>query len=138
MKRIAPILLALFLVSCHTSSPKGLKSEETATVPIPQQPYENVNVAEFEQLIGRKNTVLLDVRTPEETAQGKIEGAVEINVLADDFAEKIKALDQDKTYLVYCRSGRRSLRAIDAMVAVGFTRLYNLEGGFNAWSAAHQ
>lgn len=139
LKLIIPILLSLFLASCHTSSHNSTtRAAEAITVPVPEKPYENVNVAEFEKLIGGKNTVLLDVRTPEETAAGKIEGAIEVNVLADDFAEKINTLDKDKTYLVYCRSGRRSLRAIDTMLAGGFTKMYNLEGGYNAWSAAHQ
>lgn len=79
------------------------------------------------------NTVVLDVRTPEETAQEKIPGAIEINYYDPGFAQKIGKLDKTKTYLVYCRSGNRSSRACEAMQQMGFFNLYNLQGGMLAW-----
>ncbi|NET31928.1 MAG: rhodanese-like domain-containing protein [Cyanothece sp. SIO1E1] len=81
------------------------------------------------------NVVLLDVRTPEEVAGGKIEGALEIDVLADDFEQKIQNLEKDKTYLVYCKAGSRSARACKVMEKAGFQDLYNLKGGYTAWSS---
>lgn len=81
-----------------------------------------------------KDVVVLDVRTPVEAAAGKIENAKVINVLAEDFEQNIKQLDRDKTYLVYCRSGRRSANACNIMANSGFKKLYNLEGGYNAWN----
>lgn len=135
MKTTILVLLSMFLLSCQVNAPKHT-SAENATERI--LPYQSLSVSEFERVIGNRNTILVDVRTPEETMQGKVPGAIEINVLADDFAQKISSLNKDKTYLVYCRSGRRSLRAIEFMVAEGFTKLYNLEGGYRAWSVSHQ
>jgi rhodanese-related sulfurtransferase len=132
MKMILPFLALIFLVSCHTNAPKNGQTLSSV-----DKSYQDLTVAEFEKMNGKRRTVLLDVRTPEETAQGKIAGAIEVNVLADDFVEKINNLDKKKTYLVYCRSGRRSLRAIESMAATGFSKLYNLKGGYNAWSAEH-
>ena len=80
------------------------------------------------------NTILLDVRTPKEWAEGKIEPAVEMNVHDQDFEEQLQQLDKSKTYLVYCRSGRRSVTAAEIMVDNGFTSVYNLEGGYLAWT----
>lgn len=96
----------------------------------------DVKVEEFKTLMTESNVVVLDVRTPKETAEGMIEGAIEIDVKAADFKEKIKALDKDKKYLVYCRSGRRSVVACNAMEEGGFEKLVNLKGGFKAWKKA--
>ena len=63
-----------------------------------------------------------------------IEGAREIDFRGPDFREKMDQLDRDKTYLVYCRSGGRSASAGAVMEEMGFTRIYNLVGGYTAWS----
>ncbi len=93
----------------------------------------NVNVEEFKTKMKGPNMVVLDVRTPAEIAKGKIEGAIEIDIRSNDFQEKIQKLDKEKTYLVYCRSGRRSVKACGVLEKNGFTNLYNLKGGFNVW-----
>ncbi|MCB0638920.1 MAG: rhodanese-like domain-containing protein [Lewinella sp.] len=97
-------------------------------------PFANLDVAGFRAKMNDNNVVILDVRTPQETAQGMIEGAIEINVTAPDFAQRVAELDKDKTYLVYCRSGRRSVTACNIMAEQGFSDLYNLLGGYLAWS----
>jgi rhodanese-related sulfurtransferase len=81
-----------------------------------------------------KDVVILDVRTPAETAKGKIAGAIEIDVRSADFKEKIKALDQEKTYLVYCQSGKRSAAACNVLSKEGFKEMYNLLGGYREYS----
>jgi rhodanese-related sulfurtransferase len=94
----------------------------------------NIGQEEFLQLQKDKKVVVIDVRTPEETAQGVIKGAVVFaDVNAPDFAAKIAALDTNKTYLVYCRSGARSSNAAQYMISKGFTKVYNLKGGISNW-----
>ena len=101
--------------------------------------YKNVGVAEFEKLRSDRRHVVLDVRTAKEFAAGLIPGAVNIDVNAADFQEKISKLDRQKTYLVHCAAGVRSARACGKLGEVGFPSLYNLEGGFTAWvKAGHQ
>lgn len=77
--------------------------------------------------------VILDIRTPEETAAGTLLGAAEIDFYAADFSDRIAPLHRDTPYLVYCRSGNRSAKAIDLMVDLGFTNLYELDDGILAW-----
>ena len=86
-------------------------------------------------LKGTSNAVLLDVRTPEEVADGKIPDAINIDFNAADFNQKVAALAKDKTYFVYCAKGGRSSKAVDKMSELGFKSLYNLEGGFTGWQA---
>ncbi len=94
----------------------------------------NVSVVEADKLISKNAVVVLDVRTPEEIAEGKLANALEIDYRSDSFVEECKRLDRNKSYLVYCRSGRRSSSAIEKMKELGFKKLYNLEGGYMAWS----
>lgn len=99
--------------------------------------FKNVDVATFDSMSSGEDVLIIDVRTPDETAHGKVPNAIEIDVKSDDFAEKIAALPKDKTYLVYCRSGRRSTKACGIMKEHGIEQLVNLEGGYIAWSKAH-
>lgn len=79
------------------------------------------------------DAVLIDCRKAEEFCQGKLEGAINIDYLDYDFWDKIERLDPSKTYFVYCRSGRRSLRACTLMRNGGFQQIFNLDGGLNIW-----
>lgn len=96
--------------------------------------YQDLNVAEFKAKMAQPGTVVLDVRTPEETAEGKIEGAVEIDFEGQNFEAEIDKLDKNKTYLVYCRSGGRSSQASELMAEKGLKNIYNLTGGYLAWT----
>lgn len=80
------------------------------------------------------NIVILDVRTAKEFADGHVAGAVNIDVNQTDFAQKIDELDRSKTYIVYCRLGIRSRKAVGIMSAKGFKNLYNVSDGFAGWS----
>ena len=80
--------------------------------------------------------VIIDVRTSSEYAAGHIENAVNIDRWAADFEEQLDALDRAGTYLVYCASGTRSAYATTLMVELGFTGIYELAGGLDAWIAA--
>lgn len=82
-----------------------------------------------------KNVFVLDVRTPEEFAEGYIENAVNININSAEFKDEIAKLDKNKTYLVYCLSGKRSASAASYMRSNGFKEVINLEGGILAWQS---
>lgn len=95
--------------------------------------YENLDAREF---LTEANTtpdaVLLDVRTAGEFADGKLEGAVNIDFFDSKFAAKADKLDKEKSYFVYCRSGQRSVNACRIMHELGFKKLYNMAGGVMA------
>ena len=80
------------------------------------------------------NIAILDVRTAKEFADGHVAGAVNIDVNQTDFAQKIDELDRSKTYIVYCRLGIRSRKAVGIMSAKGFKNLYNVSDGFLGWN----
>lgn len=97
---------------------------------------ERLDVAAFREAVARPGTVVLDVRTPQEFAQGHLPGAVLADVNAPDFASRIAALDRSRPYAVYCRSGNRSQVAVDALRQAGFSQLVDLTGGILEWTAA--
>lgn len=80
-----------------------------------------------------KKNIILDIRTPEEVAEGHIEGADFINFLDESFEEQLTKLDKRKTYYVYCRSAKRTIPATEKMKEMGFKKVYMLEGGLNNW-----
>lgn len=94
----------------------------------------NINGTQFAELVGQENVVILDVRTAGECQSGMIPNAINIDIMSPQFATKIKTLDKDKTYLVYCRSGNRSGSACGAMESQGFTDCQNLVGGVGSWT----
>ena len=135
------MLFLLALGACQGPSsqptpPDTLPEPETSPVPAPVR--EDIGLDQFKSLIGQPDHILLDVRTPEEITEGMIEGAQHIDFHGEDFGAKIKALDKDKTYLVYCRSGNRSGQTTVLMEREGFKKAYNLMGGYTAWKAATQ
>jgi len=104
----------------------------TATTP----GFKNLSVEEFAKMAADKQNIILDVRTAGEFQAGHIAGAINLDVTAPDFAQKAAALDKSKTYLVHCASGVRSERACKKLTQLDFPSLYNLPGGFHAWTAA--
>ena len=65
--------------------------------------------------------LILDVRTPEEIAEGYLEGALFADFNSDNFRERLLQLDKTADYIVHCRSGQRSENAVQAMTELGFT-----------------
>lgn len=80
---------------------------------------------------------LLDVRTPEEYADGHLPKAMNINFFDDDFLQHAVAdLDKGKPLFIYCASGNRSGKAKESLLTAGFTEVYNLTGaGYKQWKA---
>jgi rhodanese-related sulfurtransferase len=80
------------------------------------------------------NSVILDVRTPEEWSDGHIENAIHIDIYKGQaFVDEINALDKTKNYFVYCKAGGRSAQACSVMNQLGFDKTYNLIGGMMHW-----
>jgi rhodanese-related sulfurtransferase len=92
-----------------------------------------VPAATFEKMLKKKKNILIDVRTPEEMAEGHIEKAANLDFLDESFPEKIETLNKNKTYLLYCRSGKRTAKAGAMMKAAGFKNIYMLDGGITSW-----
>ena len=78
---------------------------------------------------------ILDVRTPEEFSEGHIDKATNIDWQNENFVKNTEKLDKNKPVYVYCKSGRRSLKASEKLEELGFKKIYNLDGGYLKWNA---
>ncbi len=142
---------SLLLVSCGRSEPPAGDADPASTGDVTDAPADvatdkptvitgisTISVDEAAAIADNPpaNLVVLDVRTPEEFAEGHLDGAVLVDFYDVDFAEQLGALDTDVAYLVYCRSGNRSSQAMQVMEQLGFSSAADVDGGIVAWSAA--
>jgi phage shock protein E len=95
-----------------------------------------VDVSEASRLLDAGDRIVIDVRTPQEFADGRLAGARMIDIQSPTFADEIAELDPDAAYIVYCRTANRSAGARQLMTELGFRDVADIEGGVVAWSAA--
>ncbi len=125
----AALMIALAAAPTTFSADEKAGTEKKAVV-------KRVDVDEFDKLRADKKNVVLDVRTESEFKAGHIPGAVNIDVNAATFDEKVAKLDKSKTYLVHCAAGGRSAKASKKLEGMGFKELYDLAPGFKGWEKA--
>ena len=94
---------------------------------------DTVSVKEYDYLSRQPNSVILDVRTPEEYSDDHLINSVLIDFNSPNFKSEIARLDKDKTYLIHCRTDRRSGHTMQLMADLGFKNMYLLKGGILAW-----
>lgn len=145
----AALALTVSLAGCSSDADTATAAEattavqgpgvETGTTAVakPDAPV-RVGVDEFASVIASPGVVIIDVRTPEEFAEGHIEGAINIPVEYADYMDQVAQLDPTATYAVYCRSGNRSQPAVAGMASAGITGIYELESGTVGWTDAGQ
>lgn len=130
LTRIAFSVLTLIFIS-----PLTIRAEDK---PADKPAVQKIDLDQFDQKRQEKDTVVLDVRTPKEYADGHVPGAVNIDIHDPQFDQKVAALDKSNTYLVHCAKGVRSAAATKKMAAMGFANLFDFHGGFTAWENAHK
>jgi len=87
-------------------------------------------------LIQAGGITILDVRTPEEFREGHLQDANNADILSKDFATQLGVWEKSKPILVHCQAGGRSTRSLAMLEKQGFTTVYHLDGGLNAWLKA--
>lgn len=123
------IVILIAAASCDAHSAYSGKAAQTSSLK-PTNAF-----ALIQKNKGNPEFVILDVRTPEEFRSGHLPGAINIGIQADTFKDDMNKLDRSKTYLVYCRTGRRTNQALDIMQELGFTHLLRIDGDITKWKA---
>ena len=98
-----------------------------------QQPfYWTISVSDARAMMqSSSNPLVVDVRTPQEYAQGHLKGAV--NIPLSDLPLRMDGLDHNRPMIVYCQTGVRSAQASSILVGAGFSKAFSMEGGISAW-----
>jgi phage shock protein E len=130
------------LASCGSAQESSTASSAPSATDAPAAPagvgYQALTPAAADVLLKDppEGLVVLDVRTPEEFAAGRIAGAIDVDLQGATFDTDVAALDPKATYFVYCHSGNRSAQAVAYLQEHDFSSIYELEGGIGAWQAA--
>jgi len=125
------------LSACSTAEETAKQDENVPASSTQQQTatIKNITAADFDKVKAEARATVIDVRTPGEVAEGYIAGAdLFIDVNGSSFQSEIAKLDKSANYIIYCRSGARSMNAANYMIQQGFTNIYNLDGGIMRWN----
>lgn len=127
---VALALTFSVLPACSSSSTTSSSNGSGSDVPL-------VRAADAEAMIednvGNDDLCVLDVRTPEEYVLGHLENSLNIDYYDDSFRDSLDKLDREKTYIVYCRCGKRGAASVTMMQELGFAHVFNLDGGYLEW-----
>ena len=118
MKHFILVVFFMTLWSCNSSS----KGE-----------IHVVSQDEMEVILKRDHVQLIDVRTKEEFIAGSIYDAQNIDFFDEDFDTKVLELDKSKPVILFCQKGGRSAKCAKKMKDLGFTKIYDLDGGYSKW-----
>ncbi len=139
------VTIGLILIGCtkQTEATVPQKTQSIVTNVSPEAAHNLINASK-----GDPNFVILDVRTAIEYMAMHIDQAVNVEFLSinidsasttgsisGQFEKDISAKDKNKTYLVYSKAGFLSAAAAGIMEKLGFTKLYNMQGGIRQWEA---
>ena len=122
IKRLLPLVLSLLLLSSCTAP--GSSSLGYCQISMDKA---------VKMMKDEKNYIILDVRRPDEYAEGHIPGAINVPNEEIGTAEIPELPDKSQLILVYCRSGRRSKEAAGKLVKLGYTNIVEF-GGINDWT----
>jgi len=123
IKVLSLVLLLIGVTSCLKNQVEGVQV---------------LDVSKYEKKMAQPDVQLVDVRTPEEFAEGHLENAINIDITANDFDTKITALDKEKPVMVYCKAGGRSAKASSRLNELGFKNISDLEGGIINWNSENK
>ena len=97
---------------------------------------DSVSANEAAKMQNERHAVIVDVRETDEWNAGHIAGAIHIPL--SDVKNRVAELEKfkDSPVITQCRSGARSAKAAEVLKNAGFSAVYNLDGGINAWQKA--
>ena len=130
------LVLALWAVSPATARDAAPVAESEAAEA--RAAFRDIGVREAKALLANppEGLIILDVRTPQEFREGHLAGARNLDFFGAAFESEAGALPGDAPVLLYCRSGRRSAAAAEALAATGRGRILNMDGGIEGWKKA--
>ena len=135
MKRLLLVLVlsTLFLAACAGQSAPATPaaSGQSATVSVPGGSYTNVSATQLKAMLDKKDFTFVNVHIPYEGEIAKTDAFIPYDEIEKNL-DKLPA-DKNAKIVLYCRSGRMSAIAAETLVRLGYTNVWNMEGGMIAW-----
>ena len=128
---LSGLLILTGLYACQPSSTIQSTTTESTNQTSPSSVL-TLDAQEF--ATKRRAGTVLDLRTADEIAQGKIEGALVIDFYSPDFLDQVSQISKDQEIYLYCAVGARSEEAARMLIQQGYTKVYHLQGGIQGWS----
>ena len=132
-KTAVPALVLLVLAGCGGGAPAGDERPPMGQpVMVEGGEYREIIVPELQAMLEDKDFPLINVHIPFAGDLPGTDASIPFNEIADHLDRLPE--DKDATIVLYCRTGPMSSQAAEALVGLGYTDVYHLDGGFNAWA----
>ncbi len=122
---LSAFFLFFLFVACSSNTGTNTENNTDGKVSIPQFKTSMSAVS---------NPQLIDVRTPEEFSRGSLDGAINMDFKSENLENQLNTLDKSKPVFIFCQAGGRSGKCYKKMKDMGFSEVYDMEGGYGAWS----
>lgn len=132
---VSLLITTVLLSACQSSAPSSSPIEVVGTqIAIAGGSYTDVSVTELQTMLANKDFTFVNVHIPYE---GDIAGT-DLSIAYDEIEQNLDQLpaEKDAKIVLYCRSDRMSRMAAEMLVGLGFTNIWNLDGGMVAWEKA--
>jgi len=131
---VSMLIVILLLAACNGTATNQPAVEVVGKqVSVDGGSYTDVSVAELQTMLANKDFTFVNVHIPFE---GDIAGT-DLSIPYDQIAQNLDKLpDKNAKIVLYCRSGRMSAIAAETLVGLGYTNVWNLDGGMVAWEGA--
>ena len=127
-------IVTILLTGCGDSKEAPVATNQDGNASSARSQFVNMKASEAAKILkNNPEAVVLDIRTPKEYAEGHIPDAINIDYKADSFELELEKLDRDATYLMHCRSGRRSANSLKIFEKLGFRHVIHMDNGILGW-----
>jgi rhodanese-related sulfurtransferase/predicted small secreted protein len=128
------LLLALVLSACQTAGSGADEQEMEKVIPVAGGSYTDISTTTLQKMLENKDFIFVNVHIPYEGDIPQTDLSIPYNQIESNL--HLLPSEKDEKIVLYCQSDRMSMIASENLVKLGYTNVYNLDGGMIAWQRA--